>query len=318
MIKCPLCKSPKTVTIDQFLVSQLMRIVPQKYRRILHEDIGDLDVYKVIQCENCHLFFFHPIVPGSDRFYEALSDESFYYMEEKPEYSLIQSYLPKPLRLLEIGCGAGHFAEKIHPPAEKYRGLDLNLKAIASARSRGFEISSERIESFSNSHAEEYNAVGSFHVLEHVADAHSFVLAGLACLEHGGTYFFAVPNQDSFVGRASNEFLNLPPHHMTRWPKATLEMFPKIFALKLVAIIEEDLADYHMAFYVRTCHGIGREKEKMQANRFVYHAAHQRGLISRLYNKLCLNPILKNIVSGMGEFRPHLAGQSLIGVYVKQ
>jgi hypothetical protein len=46
--------------------------------------------------------------------------------------------------------------------------------------------------------------------------------------------------------------LNLPPHHLTRWPDKTLETFPNFFPVDLVAIEHEVVSDIHLRTFVST------------------------------------------------------------------
>lgn len=318
MADCPLCKSSSCDIVDQFSASQLRHIAPRKYRPILRDILRDVSTFAVMRCKQCHLLHFDPVVSGSDQFYSLLSKEAFYYMKDKPEYELVRPYLPEPLRLLEVGCGVGHFVEKLQGRLDRYHGLEFNPDAVKAARKHGLSVTSKMVEEYAQSHAGEFNAVGSFQVLEHVADVHSFIDASLACLENDGIFFFSVPNQDSFVGQAADEFLNLPPHHLTRWPRATVEALADIFSLELVAVAEEELADYHVSFYVRTCYWNGLGKQRNEPNRCVSSRAIKNGLITKCFNKFFVNPILTSVASGMESFKPRCKGHTILGIYRKR
>jgi 2-polyprenyl-3-methyl-5-hydroxy-6-metoxy-1,4-benzoquinol methylase len=316
--KCPLCGSTNILEIEEFKSSDLIRIVPKDYRTAITSEINGIEEYCVSQCSECGLIFFLPYSSGSGKFYELLSGLESYYQKMKPEYLLVQPYLPKPLRMLEVGCGAGYFKESIRPAPTKYCGLEMNKKAINEARARGLTVYEENVETYAMGHKEEFNAVGSFQVIEHVPDVRSFISASMDCLERGGVFFFAVPNQDSFVGQAPDQFLNLPPHHLTRWPKRTLENLPRIFPLNMITVIEEDLADYHLDFYIKACFEIGRNTSRNIQPLFITRKSTSRRCVDKLSQRAFIRRYLEHTKKGMSNFRPHLVGQSMIGVYTKQ
>jgi SAM-dependent methyltransferase len=318
MPSCPLCQSTGPERIGQFSVPDLITIAPQKYRSLLRLELREVDTFDAMRCGKCHLIYFHPMVTGSDRFYHTLSQDRSYYMKDKPEYDLVTPYLPKSLRLLEIGCGAGYFADRIPFPIEKYHGLEFNPAAVEQAERKGLFVTSEPIQEFAKSHAGAFNAVGSFQVLEHVADPRSFIQANLACLEKGGIFFFAVPNQDGFVGRSCDEILNLPPHHLTRWTHAAVNGLGELFGMDRVAVIEEELAAYHISFFVRTCYTHGMQKQKQVPTPFVSTQFKKNGRLAKLYRKHVLSPVLNAVGKGMEDFKPKVAGHSILGIFRKR
>ena len=62
-----------------------------------------------------------------------------------------------------------------------------------------------------------YDAVTSFQVLEHVTEPASFLRACVKALRPGGRLLLGVPNNDSFLGLLEDNWLNMPPHHMSLW-----------------------------------------------------------------------------------------------------
>ena len=318
MLNCPLCRSFAVEQIDQFPVSHLLSITSHEYRTVLKKELRGIKLFYAYQCQQCSLIFFYPFVSGSDEFYASISTEDYYYLKEKPEYEIILPFLPRPLRLLEIGCGPGHFADKLPDGPNSFCGLELNPIAAQRGRERGLFVSEEPIEQFAQAHRGQFNAVGSFQVLEHVPNLFSIIEASLACLTAHGLFFFAVPNQDSFVGYAWDEILNLPPHHLTRWPRRTIEKIVDFFPLDLIEVIEENVADFHLEYYIRTCFEIGRGKHNKQSSHFVSHNQRWTFNIKRRLLFRALAPILANIAFGMRRFRPLAKGHTIMGIYKKR
>jgi hypothetical protein len=70
--------------------------------------------------------------------------------------------------------------------------------------------------------------------------------ACLKCLKPGGILVVAVPLRDGFIGKAINNALNMPPHHVTHWSENTLRKLAVTFDLECIAINFEPIADLHI------------------------------------------------------------------------
>jgi len=171
-------------------------------------------------------------------------------MDEKEEYHYAKKYISSTDKVLEVGCGKGAFAKFLQ--TKDYIGLDLSENAKIMAAADGIIIKNETIEDFSKRHKGEFDVVVSFQVLEHVPDPNSFIEAALDALKEGGKLIIAVPSEDSFLKYASNNILNMPPHHVTRWSYVTFEYIAKQYNLKIVKIYHEKVQDVHKRWYLHT------------------------------------------------------------------
>lgn len=96
----------------------------------------------------------------------------------------------KNLSALDIGCGGGLLAEPLARMGAKVTGIDATPEAIAAARSHarnsGLEIDYRvtTIERFAP--GKKYDLVIASEVLEHVADAESFLTGACSLLRPGG------------------------------------------------------------------------------------------------------------------------------------
>lgn len=242
---CPLCCSLNTSTVERLPFALLRRL----YRKQMNVDLGDVDLpsIELRRCEVCDLRFYVPAFGGDEKFYEALQKFDWYYMSEKQEYDFAAQYISSEDRVLEIGVGRGAFAAKIRPRA--YEGLELSETAANRARERGVQVHKCSIEEHAKDHANGYDVVCSFQVLEHIADTRSFIESSLRCLKRGGKLIHSVPWEDGFTGRQSNNVLNMPPHHATRWTDKALRSVAELFDLEVVASEHEVLSDLHIRAY---------------------------------------------------------------------
>lgn len=235
----------------------LREMIPAEHLvRIYHEQLGldvsdhfaDVPVVRVMVCRECGLLFFFPAVTGSAAFYQALSDTERYYMTDKWEFSEGSRLIGPADRVLEVGCGRGLFAARL--TCGGYVGLDTSPSAVSQGG--GLDLRNELVEDHAVSTPGGYDVVCGFQVLEHVADPARFLEACVACLRPGGRLLLSTPNPDSFLGLVVNDGLNLPPHHVTHWPKEAWESLERLLPLTLEQLVYEPLQDYHHKHYAHT------------------------------------------------------------------
>jgi SAM-dependent methyltransferase len=249
---CLLCGRSTEITFLQRLRSiDLQRLWRKAYGsdRVLTADLESTGEIWFCKFESCDLRFFSPTIAGSVEFYTALHANALPYRSNKREFRLAARFLSQSDRVLEVGCGVGAFAELLG--IESYTGLEINPDAVRAGRDRGLNILHQTIEEHALSAREQYDFVCSFQVMEHVASVSSFMRACVRCLKPGGLLVHCVPSEDSFLKHLSNDVLNLPPHHVTRWTDRVLTNAAGLFGLDLVQVVHEQLEDCHLRIYSR-------------------------------------------------------------------
>ena len=210
----------------------------------------NIEEVKFIECTNCNLKFYYPIVSGSQSYYDELSNFPWYYQDEKDEYDFASSYINANDKVLEVGCGEGKFSEKIE--CKNYTGIEFSSNAIKKAAGRGVKVINESIESHAKNNHGKYDVVCTFQVLEHVSNINEFLNSCIDCLSENGLLIISVPNNDSYIGKMKNDILNLPPHHVSRWNEKVFRKFPELFNLKLKTIHKERVRDEHLQGFSET------------------------------------------------------------------
>ena len=215
------------------------------------DELAAIEAVREYLCEETGLFFFEPQrAVGSPRLYERLSTFSWYYNPDKWEHRHALVTLPPAARLLEVGCGNGDFISKAEGAGwGRAEGVEINEAAAQFARDAGREVYTADLSAFALAHAEEYDLVCAFQVLEHVSQPRVFLEDCVRLVRPGGHMIVAVPNADALLGRQPN-LLDAPPHHMTRWGKRSLGSAGRLLGLDLVSVTDEPLADYHVNWYV--------------------------------------------------------------------
>ena len=248
-IACILCNSTDNHVTDKIDTAQLGSL----YRDRAGTDAArffNTPFIELRTCNNCGLKFYCPQAIGDGKFYDELQQYSGYYLEEKAEFHKAATFIAPTDNVLEIGCGEGLFTKYIQ--YQSYTGLEFSDDAIRKARTRGLNVLSESIQLHASAHAGQYDVVCYFQVLEHVEHPGSFIRDSLKCLKPGGKLLLAVPSEDSFIKDAVNFYLNMPPHHASKWTDHTLKQIAKLYDLELVELYHEPLHAIHKQFYVKT------------------------------------------------------------------
>jgi len=193
-------------------------------------------------CLDTQLEFFKPDnLAGNSELYEKLQKFDWFYKESKWEYENAVRFINPNFRVLDVGCGHGHFLRLCSNIEANAVGLEFNEQAYLYTKSEKLEVYQQSIEDHSINLSQLYDVVCAFQVLEHVVDISGFISACLASLKPGGFFIVGVPNNDAFLKFDKTNCLNLPPHHMSLWGRKSLTSLPRYFDCELHSIEVEPL-----------------------------------------------------------------------------
>jgi 2-polyprenyl-3-methyl-5-hydroxy-6-metoxy-1,4-benzoquinol methylase len=277
-VECPLTGKRELEEVELVPVDELVWI----YRTFAGVDVSsefEVETIRLLRNPRVQFSFFHPIRPGSVRFYEELYDRRGYSVD-KEEYRYAAALIEHGCRVLDVGCGTGLFFD--HIPQSSYLGLEMNPRSVAIGRERGVDISEASVEELAEGTAR-YDVVTAFQVLEHVSDPMGFFGNCVRCIADGGRLIVSVPNAMGYMSRRENSYLNYPPHHVSWWTLKSFLFLARRFGLSIVDYHEDKLRslshyaevvgkDRLNALFGRAPRRVRRGRVDRLVNQALYHA----------------------------------------------
>lgn len=126
-------------------------------------------------------------------------------------------------RLLDVGCGNGVFLDFARRAGWQTTGIDLDPKAVETARAFGLDVRLGSIETLDPSQ-EQFDGITLSHVIEHVHSPAELLTACWRLLRPGGWIWIETPNLDAYGHQlyASNWLGLDPPRHLVLFSRLAL------------------------------------------------------------------------------------------------
>ena len=141
-------------------------------------------------------------------------------------------------RLLDVGCGDGEALDILRLVGWDVVGVELDEKAVASARARGLDVRQGQLDEAGFAEYT-FDVVTSSHVIEHVHDPLEFLKQQWRVLKPGGCLIAVTPNADGPMHRKwEGIWFNLdPPRHLTIFTRSALQRLASAVGFSQVEIV---------------------------------------------------------------------------------
>ena len=268
---CPVCKSDSIghqLTAEDFLVTQ--------------------EKFQIYSCQNCGVRFTNPR-PNKDQlagYYD--SDEYISHTNEssslvsslykiartftlRRKRKLIEKLSPNK-RLLDVGCGTGHFIDYCQQHDWQVSGVEPNESARTQAADKTkITILQDISEVVDNT----YDVITLWHVLEHLPDLEQIMNQLKSLLAPKGILIIAVPNFEAYEATVFKEYWAAydVPRHLYHFNRKALAHLTKIHGLKIVRTYPMILDSFYISLL--------SNKNKSNTNKYIYSFI--TGLLSNIY-----------------------------------
>lgn len=245
---CPICNSKKIEQKNTYSTSSLLDLWSIDFSsEVRSEHISQAAETTLYKCNKCDFEYFFPVIFGTPSFYSELEQKSNYYESDKWDF-LVALKIAKKVngKILEIGSGPGNFLKKCIDSGIQSYGTEYNENAFEKAKSAGINmIKSEDMDL----HINTFDAVFSFHVLEHVSNPMEFLEYHKKMIKKGGKICISVPNQSGPISFIDPCIMNMPPHHLTRWSLNSFKQAAEKLELKIIDVKYEPLLLSNHSYY---------------------------------------------------------------------
>ena len=206
--------------------------------------------YQMLRCSHCGLEFSDPMLAPSAAWYHL----AYRALQPYPgapwnpphrwEFDEVLSRIPKSDSIFEFGCGFGPFLKRCKEEGVQAQGIDFSEDAVANCLSSG--LAAERVDLYKDpvrDDANRFSQLAAFQFLEHLDKPFVLFEQAAARALPSAHFWVSVPG-DHRPSRyfAEKDFLDEPPHHMTRWTPGALAEIGRQFGWRLAEMLHEPIS----------------------------------------------------------------------------
>lgn len=246
---CPACQKKRSINLENINL-ELQHSLYAPNNDIEQKELTRLasrstDKYKMIKCEHCQLEYASPMLSPDKDWYEKAYSVLNLYPAERWEFNYAIEQLKKTDLVGEIGCGSGAFLSKCQNQGIKSHGLDFSEEAIKNCLEHNLSASLIDITNSSKDESiyqSKKDHIYSFHTLEHLDNPGDLFKLASKWSQKNTNLWLTIPS-DRRLSRLFKEtdFLDQPPHHLTRWNPTSLKKIGHCNGWKLEEIVYEPI-----------------------------------------------------------------------------
>jgi len=196
--------------------------------------------FRLVKCQQCGLIYLNPrptrqemgryYPPEYEPYTQGIEGAKGFLSTLDYRYGVAKrcrmiTRRKRPGRILDVGCGVGHFLNGMKQRGWQAFGTEVSARAAAYARERfGLKVFVGQLEE-AEFPAAYFDAITLWHVLEHLHDPLATLKEINRLLKNDGFLVFSIPNWHSVDARLFGKYwvgLDMPRHLFT-FPRPALE-----------------------------------------------------------------------------------------------
>lgn len=159
----------------------------------------------------------------------------------------------KGKKVLEIGCGDGHFLQILQEEGTQAFGIEPSRKALLLARQKGLSVVEGYLSKDSQIPNQPFDAFVNFHVLEHVPDPNEFLGSVAGVLRPGAFGLIEVPSFEQILEH--RRFYDFLLDHLSYFSQDTLRFALEKNGFKAREIVRNWEGEHLVAFVEKAANG---------------------------------------------------------------
>ena len=140
----------------------------------------------------------------------------------KQAQQFVQRFKLENRKVLEVGCGDGHFMELLASAGALVSGVEPSMKATQAGVARGLKVTHGYVNRNQTIEGQPYDAFVTIHVMEHVPDLSDFLQGIWMGLSSNAVGFIEVPCLEQILERS--RFYDFMPDHLSYFSQETLRL----------------------------------------------------------------------------------------------
>ncbi|HTF05593.1 MAG TPA: class I SAM-dependent methyltransferase, partial [Bacteroidia bacterium] len=201
----------------------------------------------LVKCTSCG-FVFGSRIPSetelSNHYAQYPRDNSISPVTTRRYEELLEQFEPyrRTNRMLDIGCGDGHFLATAKSKGWEVFGTEFTDEAVSIGHAKGIEMRKGKIQDWTD--RGDFDVITSFEVLEHINDGIEHVSTIKKLLRNGGLFYFTTPNFDALSRRVlGGKWKNIEyPEHLSYYTAKSMNRLLVSCGLKRLTLITTGLA----------------------------------------------------------------------------
>ena len=209
--------------------------------------------YQMMLCKNCGLEFAYPPVSPNAEWYNLAYRALNLYPDDRWEFPFVIQKIKAGDTVLELACGSGEFLKVCKANSIPAKGLDFASDAVNQCKKIGLDADLFDLTQPYQRPEEKAANITAFHILEHLSDPNSlFRFASQAATKNTRLWVSLPSNLRPSRMLKQVDFLDQPPHHMSRWSKKAFAEIGKNNGWILEDVFYEPIPDATIIWWITT------------------------------------------------------------------